>query len=1167
MAADPQEIFLPREGSVPLKTLAQHMEKLALSAQVLAAARQKVDTHPTEAQQEAGNYAKGHVAWKGFEIAIENPKGSTRSGQSKDGKTWSVVMKAEYGYIKGSCGADKDHVDCFLGPDLASELIFVVNQVDPATGRFDEHKVMLGWTNKASAARGYLENYTPGWRGLGSIKPMTLPEFKEWLDGDTTKRAAWDGIHGRVRDLAGDEDSLLLQVRHELSQIRRQGHQGLPTLEKILSCLLQRHGAASLGDIAGTDQESGRLQAKQLSLGDPDRAGSKSEHVKIAAFSRKDTDADGMGCGNGAQARDCNDAAQQRVDSQAGLGDIARSRKEETAATTDISRKDAGDSRVGSGAESYVSYHPCETSSRLDGGAGIDTDQLSQPEKIGSVKIPVLGRDPMEALKLDPHFNSELTRTGSLLGAPDPTKPKKKRKRRKKRADDAQGLPSRKNYGDLSQLESGRLLDFVIQLHEAQRAGKHYDVRFGDPEHGLFSWATRKELPEPGRRTALFQQPLHRHDYMNFQGTLKGYGAGQVRTARKGQVLLTAVTPTKVEFTTADERHPQRYTLLKPPSFKDKDWLLVNSTPDQPVPYNKVHMLKIPREQVEEKLKALSQGDSVQAKVDGASSLVRLLKDGVEVLSYRASKVTGRPIIHTERVFHGRPKLSIPQELVGSILKGEIYGIRDDVPGDPGGDSVRREPLAQGGGQGEPAASGRLPPGNRRAAQAPAGDNEEVNHGSGADQAGTTVAQGEAPAAAALSPASPGADALPGPDGGRGDGGLGTRLHGTGMQGGAGVLGPQELGGLLNSTLGESLRQQRDQKVKLRIMLHNIQQLGNHPLDPHEVPYQERMDLLREAFLPHLPADTFHLAESAQTPEQATALWQQIQSGQHPLTREGVVIHPSLGVPSKGKLTEEQDVHITGTFPGEGKYRGRGVGGFTYALTPAGPSVGRIGTGLVDALRISAHQYPEDYVGRVARVRSQGPFESGALRAPSLIALHEDYPSFDKAAIDLESLQDLGIAKDAAAEGHVPTVAVDLDGTIATEGGGYDPEKIGRPRKGARKWLRRFHRAGARIIVYTVRGDVDLIADYMQRYRLPYDHINYNPDQPQGSSGKVVADVYWDNRAIDASGPLAQSAPTVLERLKVAADDTFLLHYREPEDVLRMIHLLKESCDEPALHP
>ncbi len=907
MAADPQEIFLPREGSVPLKTLAQHMEKLALSAQVLAAARRTVDTHPTEAQQAAGNYAKGHVAWKGFEIAIENPKGSTRSGKGKDGKTWSVAMKHDYGYFKGYKGKDKDHLDVFLGPALESELVHVVNQVDPKSGRFDEHKVILGCISQAEARRTYLANYETGWRGCGSIRQFSLEDFAKWVEeGDLTKKAA--------------------------------------------------------------------------------------------------------------------------------------------------------------------------------------------------VKIPVLGRDPMEALKLDPHFNGELTRTGSLLGAPDPTKPKKKRKRRKKRADDAQGLPERKNYGDLSQLEAGRLLDFVVQLHEAQRAGRHYDVRFGDPEHGLFSWATRKELPEPGRRTALFQQPLHRHDYMNFQGTLKGYGAGQVRTARKGQVLLTAVTPTKVEFTTADERHPQRYTLLKPPSFKDKDWLLVNSTPDQPVPYNKVHMLKIPREQVEEKLKALSQGDSVQAKVDGASSLIRLLKDGVEVLSYRASKVTGRPIVHTERVFHGRPKLSIPQELVGSILKGEIYGIRDDVPGDPGGDSVRREPLAQGGGQGEPAASDRLSTGDRRATQAPAG-----------------------------------------------------------------VLGPQELGGLLNSTLGESLRQQQAQKVKLRIMLHNIQQLGNHPLDPHEVPYQERMDLLRSAFLPHLPADTFHLAESAQTPEQATALWQQIQAGQHPLTREGVVIHPNLGVPSKGKLTEEQDVHITGTFPGEGKYRGRGVGGFTYALAPAGPSVGRIGTGLVDSLRLSAHQHPEDYIGRVARVRSQGPFESGALRAPSLIALHEDYPSFDKAAIDLESLQDLGIVKDAAENEHVPTVAVDLDGTIATEAGSYDPEKIGPPRKGARKWLRRFRQAGARIIVYTVRGDVDLIADYMQRYRLPYDYINHNPDQPKGSSGKLIADVYWDNRAIDASGPLSQSAPAVLERLK-AADDTFLLRYHEPEDVLRMIHLLKESRDEPSLH-
>jgi ATP-dependent DNA ligase len=95
-------------------------------------------------------------------------------------------------------------------------------------------------------------------------------------------------------------------------------------------------------------------------------------------------------------------------------------------------------------------------------------------------------------------------------------------------------------------------------------------------------------------------------------------------------------------------------------------------------------------------------------------------------------------------------------------------------------------------------------------------------------------------------------------------------------------------------------------------------------------------------------------------------------------------------VPSKAKFLEDQDVHIRGMFPGEGKYYKRGVGGFTYSLTPDGPVLGRVGTGFDDDLRMDMYRNPDAYTGRVARVRHQGAFPGGgALRAPSFIALHE----------------------------------------------------------------------------------------------------------------------------------------------------------------------------------
>lgn len=143
---------------------------------------------PTEAQIKAGNYKKGHIKLHGFDISIENPKGSIRSGTDRTGKEWSVTMKDHYGYIKETKGKDKEHLDVFIGPDPESGVVFVVDQVDPQTGKFDEHKVLLGYKNTEEAKAGYLANYEEGWQGIGGIAGVRLPDFKAWTkEGDTTR--------------------------------------------------------------------------------------------------------------------------------------------------------------------------------------------------------------------------------------------------------------------------------------------------------------------------------------------------------------------------------------------------------------------------------------------------------------------------------------------------------------------------------------------------------------------------------------------------------------------------------------------------------------------------------------------------------------------------------------------------------------------------------------------------------------------------------------------------------------------------------------------------------------------------------------------------------------------------------------------------------------------
>lgn len=150
---------------------------------------------PSEEQQKAGNYKVGPVRVGGLAVSIENPAGSTRSGTGPNGKPWSSVMQSHYGYFLGTKGRDKDHIDCFIKVGTPRELpgtapVFVVDQVKPGNGHFDEHKVMLGWGTKSQARRAYLANYSKGWSGLGAITEMTLDAFKAWLRGDTTKPAA-----------------------------------------------------------------------------------------------------------------------------------------------------------------------------------------------------------------------------------------------------------------------------------------------------------------------------------------------------------------------------------------------------------------------------------------------------------------------------------------------------------------------------------------------------------------------------------------------------------------------------------------------------------------------------------------------------------------------------------------------------------------------------------------------------------------------------------------------------------------------------------------------------------------------------------------------------------------------------------------------------------------
>lgn len=150
-------------------------------------AREQVDTNPTDAQKEAGNYKKGHIKLDGYDITIENPKGSERSGTDADGNKWSITMNNDYGYIRGTESIDGDHIDIFLSDNPAEGNVYVIDQLNTTTGEFDEHKVMYGFSSMDEATQAYLSNYSPGWQGLGAISEVSKDEFKKWIDSSHRK--------------------------------------------------------------------------------------------------------------------------------------------------------------------------------------------------------------------------------------------------------------------------------------------------------------------------------------------------------------------------------------------------------------------------------------------------------------------------------------------------------------------------------------------------------------------------------------------------------------------------------------------------------------------------------------------------------------------------------------------------------------------------------------------------------------------------------------------------------------------------------------------------------------------------------------------------------------------------------------------------------------------
>lgn len=188
--ADPAEIALARKAVA---------DRITRAANAAATSPQNDLKEPTDKQKEAGNYKKGErFGLNGFSVVVENPAGSKRSGTDPDGKRWESEIKHHYGDLDGVQGVDGDRMDVFVGPQPWNQRVFVVDQINPKTSKFDEHKVMMGFGDVRQAAAGYLSNYEQGWKGMGKVVEMSLDEFTQWTKSDGIKKQASEGGLGKI---------------------------------------------------------------------------------------------------------------------------------------------------------------------------------------------------------------------------------------------------------------------------------------------------------------------------------------------------------------------------------------------------------------------------------------------------------------------------------------------------------------------------------------------------------------------------------------------------------------------------------------------------------------------------------------------------------------------------------------------------------------------------------------------------------------------------------------------------------------------------------------------------------------------------------------------------------------------------------------------------------
>lgn len=222
-----------------------HLPQETSFGERLKSAIAETETEPTEAQKKAGNYKKGHLSFGGYDYTVETPKGVTRSGKDEQGKPWSVTMHDTYGYILGKIGVDGDHIDMFINDaadlDTFDGNVYVVDQVNPETGEFDEHKVMYGYPSEEAATEAYLANYSKGWKGLGKVTSVPKATFDKWLESSDRKTKPFAEYAMVQKEQAKTNSDFIAQMEYDYENDIHPSEEDKPKMQKFVERLLNFH--------------------------------------------------------------------------------------------------------------------------------------------------------------------------------------------------------------------------------------------------------------------------------------------------------------------------------------------------------------------------------------------------------------------------------------------------------------------------------------------------------------------------------------------------------------------------------------------------------------------------------------------------------------------------------------------------------------------------------------------------------------------------------------------------------------------------------------------------------------------------------------------------------------------------------------------------------------